>query len=246
MLSCPLCKTDLAEPVPRCPRCQTDLSLLSDFVSDLQTLLDKADAQRKAGELAAAVESYLAVLEVDPANATARTALGPVLRLVRAAGGQVRSGRGGMILVLSLVLAAAAFAAGWLTGERRQAARPSGGPAVPSHNSILAIAPYLWTGLWVFDDPAVGLTKEPFVAGMPEIIDAAVKDIPNAEHGFVLLFSAGPFPGAAVELQWVREDGGGNWYREVKSGREGWLCPALFKYFDNAPPKLYAQPKPKP
>jgi len=26
---------------------------------------------------------------------------------------------------------------------------------------------------------------------------------------------------------------------------EGWLCPALFKYFEAAPPKIYAQFKPK-
>ena len=112
-------------------------------------------------------------------------------------------------------------------------------------NSILVIHPYKYEGTWVFDDARVGLDKEPFVAGIPEIIDAAVKDIPNAERGFVLIFSASPFPGAAVELDWVREEGGGNWYREVKTGREGWLCPALFKYFDKAPAKLFAQPKPK-
>jgi hypothetical protein len=26
---------------------------------------------------------------------------------------------------------------------------------------------------------------------------------------------------------------------------EGWLCPALFKYFDAAPPKIYAQFRPR-
>jgi hypothetical protein len=26
---------------------------------------------------------------------------------------------------------------------------------------------------------------------------------------------------------------------------EGWLCPALFKYFDSAPKKIYAQFRPK-
>src|SRR5436309_1166897 len=85
MLTCPLCQKELAEPVPRCPRCQTDLSLLADFVTDLKTLLDKADAHRRAGELAAAVQTYLAVLDVDPANAEARAAIGPVLGGIRAA-----------------------------------------------------------------------------------------------------------------------------------------------------------------
>jgi hypothetical protein len=26
---------------------------------------------------------------------------------------------------------------------------------------------------------------------------------------------------------------------------EGWLCPALFKYFDKAPPELYVRAEPK-
>ena len=57
---------------------------------------------------------------------------------------------------------------------------------------------------------------------MPEIIDAAVKDIPNADAGFVLLFSANPFPGATVELEWDREFLGGNWYRWTATGQEGY------------------------
>jgi hypothetical protein len=113
-------------------------------------------------------------------------------------------------------------------------------------NALLVIEPYQWHGLWVFDDPRVGLDKEPFVSGMPEIIEQATRDIPNAAEGFVLIFSPQPFPGATVELDWVREESGGNWYRWTATGMEGWLCPALFRYFETAPRKLYAQPKPKP
>jgi hypothetical protein len=50
----------------------------------------------------------------------------------------------------------------------------------------------------------------------------------------VAVFSANPFPGFDVELELIREEVGGNWYRWVKTGQEGWLCPALFKYFDKA------------
>jgi hypothetical protein len=32
---------------------------------------------------------------------------------------------------------------------------------------------------------------------------------------------------------------GGNWYRWPDKGMEGWLCPALFKYFDQAPTELF-------
>ena len=34
-------------------------------------------------------------------------------------------------------------------------------------NSLIVIAPYKRQGMWVFDDPAVGLAKEPFAAGSP-------------------------------------------------------------------------------
>jgi hypothetical protein len=90
--------------------------------------------------------------------------------------------------------------------------------------------------MWVFDDPDVDLKHEPFVRGMPEIIDRLLDD-PNVER-FNLIFSDASFPGA-VRADWVREDSGGNWYRV--EGREGWLCPALFHYFDEAPRELYAQ-----
>ncbi len=32
-------------------------------------------------------------------------------------------------------------------------------------NSLRAIAPFKYEGMWVFDDPTVGLDKEPFVSG---------------------------------------------------------------------------------
>jgi hypothetical protein len=62
-------------------------------------------------------------------------------------------------------------------------------------NAINVIAPYKWHGMWVFDDPRVGLIQEPFVAGADTMIDRVVADIPDAEHGFTLIFSTTPFPG---------------------------------------------------
>ena len=69
--------------------------------------------------------------------------------------------------------------------------------------------------MWVFDDERVGLDKEPFVAGADTMIDTAVhlKGIPNAEAGFLMVFSAGPFPDADFDLEWLREEGGGNMYK---------------------------------
>jgi hypothetical protein len=42
-------------------------------------------------------------------------------------------------------------------------------------NSLLVIHPYKHDGVWVFDDPAVGLGKEPFVAGA-EVLQFDVGD----------------------------------------------------------------------
>jgi len=114
------------------------------------------------------------------------------------------------------------------------------------HNQIQVIMPYWLPGAqtWVFDDARVGLVQEPFVSGIPEMIDDLVADIPRARQGFRLLFSADPFPGYQRRLDWVREEMGGNWYRSQQPPMEGWLCPALFRYFDAAPQTLYVKAEP--
>ena len=98
---------------------------------------------------------------------------------------------------------------------------------------------------WVFDDPRVGLVQEPFVSGSDEIIERLVREIPDAESGFTLIFSAEPFPGYQVELEWLRVEMSGNWYHCRELGMDGWLCPALLRYFDAPPKKIYAQFKAK-
>jgi hypothetical protein len=72
-----------------------------------------------------------------------------------------------------------------------------------------------------------------------------VRDIPDAEKGFTLLFSGQPFPGYQTLFEWRRAESGGNWYFSPALEMEGWLCPALFKYFDSAPAKIYAQVRSK-
>lgn len=114
-------------------------------------------------------------------------------------------------------------------------------------NQIGVIAPYWLDDVqcWVFDDPRVGLVREPFVAGVTEMIDDLVREIPQARNGFRLLFSASPFPGYARKLTWLRQEMDGNWYRLENSEMEGWLCPALFHYFSAAPPELYVKAETK-
>ena len=111
-------------------------------------------------------------------------------------------------------------------------------------NVLNVIEPYWYQDTWVFDDASKGLEKEPFVQGIPEMIDVLIKDIPNARSGFVLLFSSQPFVGYQVELIRVREEYGGWWYKVKDLGAEGWLCPALFRYFDEAPESLYIKAEP--
>jgi len=108
-------------------------------------------------------------------------------------------------------------------------------------NTLMAIQPYWYLDTWVFDDESAGLDKEPFLQGVPEMIDDLVKDIPNARSGFRLLFSSVPFPNYQLELTRVKEEYGGYWYRAENTSAEGWLCPALFKYFETAPEIIYVR-----
>ena len=112
-------------------------------------------------------------------------------------------------------------------------------------NAINVIHPHKYEGLWVFDDEAVGLRREPFVSGADEVIDAMVAAIPDAASGFTPFFSAAPFPDQQVVLDWSREEMGGNWYFSPDLGIEGWLCPALFWYFDEAPSQIFARLEPR-
>lgn len=116
-------------------------------------------------------------------------------------------------------------------------------------NAIRVIHPYWEHGSLVFDDPDVGLRKEPFVAGADSVLGILAAQIPGCEERFTLLFSANPFPGAQTSIRRLRPEHGGTWYAcDALAGAEGWLCPALFKYFEEAPDQLYLQivsPPPK-
>jgi hypothetical protein len=115
-----------------------------------------------------------------------------------------------------------------------------------SSQGIMVIEPYRFQGVWVFDDPRVDLVREPFVAGVTEMIDRLTAGIVNASTGFRLLFADNAFEGCQSSLSWVRADPvEGNWYKADDSGEEGWLCPALFCYFQAPPAKIYVRGEPK-
>ena len=112
-------------------------------------------------------------------------------------------------------------------------------------NSLMVIFPYRYEGCWVFDDASVGLEREPFVLGIDTMLDRLTAGIPEAANGFKVIFAASKFPGFDLSLEWRREETGGNWYYAPAYELEGWLCPALFKYFEEAPKEIYVKAEAK-
>ncbi len=146
--------------------------------------------------------------------------------------------------LLKTLFLAAVLAGGLATwGFLRSASQPQGRQMANS-NAIMVIAPYWHAGTWVFDDPRVGLEQEPFVAGVPEMIDVLVADVPDAREGFRLLFSAQPFPDYQKKLTWLRGDMGGHYYALEDPPMEGWLCPAMFQYYEEPPSEIYVKAEP--
>ena len=104
----------------------------------------------------------------------------------------------------------------------------------------MVIAPY-WdenSGTWVFDEPTFGLIKEPFVLGIPHMIDRMVANMSEAKAGFRLIFSNKPFPQSDNRLTRLQKDMDGWWYEDQHTNK-GWLCPAMFHYFKTAPKHIY-------
>jgi hypothetical protein len=78
-----MCKKMLRGMEKECLSCKADVSLLVDYVENLQEGVARAEALTKAGQLGDAVWAYLEVLEIDPDNATARRQVGKVATAVR-------------------------------------------------------------------------------------------------------------------------------------------------------------------
>ena len=111
-------------------------------------------------------------------------------------------------------------------------------------NQINVIAPYKYMNeIWVFDDPSRGLVQEAFVGGADTILDLLTAQITGAQTGFTLIFSSADFPGSQHRLEWRRPDMSGNTYYSPDLQMEGWLCPALLRYFDAPPAEIFVQVK---
>jgi hypothetical protein len=116
---------------------------------------------------------------------------------------------------------------------------------VSAGNALLVIEPYRVGKGWAFDEPRLGLKGEPFVQGIPEMIDKLVAGMPGSDKSVRLIFSQCPIPGAQLKLDRRGEQDGGNWYYSNDYQTTGWLCPALFRFFPRAPQHIYVKAEQK-
>ncbi len=108
-----------------------------------------------------------------------------------------------------------------------------------NNNSIYIIEPYRKYGTWVFDDPTRNLVEEPFVFGMPQIINKVVKDPECQKCRFI--FSDTEMPEYDLVLNRMKDKLNimGAWYESPQLKMNGWLCPALGLYFKTPPENIY-------
>jgi len=118
-------------------------------------------------------------------------------------------------------------------------------------NALFTIRPYLKSGVWQFDDPRVGLVEEPFIAGIPEMLEELCAMEGYKPKQFTrkkpakVTFSIHPFPKYQAELTLSRKESGGAWYiwnpEHLDQPLEGWLCPALLLYYPKPPKRMYVK-----
>jgi len=122
-------------------------------------------------------------------------------------------------------------------------------------NAVHRITVYRKAKSWVFDEPALGLIAEPFVAGASEII-TSIKRAKNIRRRTLdITFSQGylPFPDATLvctekvrEVEYYKDRRGvlrfytpkdakytSAFYKVVGTDQTCWLCPAQLKFFNN-------------
>ena len=112
-------------------------------------------------------------------------------------------------------------------------------------DSVLIIEPYKINDRWYFDDPKTKLYREPFAGNIGLMFEDVASGIPDATNGFRLYFSSKEFPDYTMKLKWTRSKNKGNFYYSKKLNIEGWLCPALLKYYKTPPAYLYGKAEPK-
>jgi hypothetical protein len=121
---------------------------------------------------------------------------------------------------------------------------------------------------WAFDFPALGIMQEPFVDGIPEILESAIESelriradkeggifpvVATRLPGFIVMFETSqackerppilePHRGRiTIELQKVEPKNGGTVYKDTTTNMQGWLCPALNKFFPESPETIWVR-----
>jgi len=120
-----MCKKDLERGVNPCSRCRADLTLLVDYMSNLDEHLTKADAALKSGDLGEAVWAYLNVLETDPEHPVAKRQVTKVATAVRQFDDAKRSGRNALVMfgaglvIAAILMVGGTFYLGYQFGSTR-------------------------------------------------------------------------------------------------------------------------------
>ena len=109
-------------------------------------------------------------------------------------------------------------------------------------NAIYVIHPYKLQGIWVFDDAAKDIVKEPFVSGADELLDF----LSEYSMKCTVVFSGDKFPEAKFKLKKTVEEGQGAWYSLIQLAtnadtkdiviKSGWLCAVVRQYFNGEVP----------
>ena len=113
-------------------------------------------------------------------------------------------------------------------------------PKLMKSNSIMMLSLYKEGTTWAFDDATFGITREPFVMGMSEIISSY---LPAKAKKCTIYFSHTPFP-QSEKLILLQEESNGGIYKVESSGMTGWLCPVTRIYMQGIPESIYFQVKP--
>ena len=106
-------------------------------------------------------------------------------------------------------------------------------------NSIFSITVEKNNGVWAFTDKSRDLSNEPFVSGADLILDKLCIEISAPFMKLNLIFADFPFPDHMFSFSKKLSESGGWWYSSVDFDIDGWLCPAMFKYFKEAPYNIY-------
>ena len=110
-------------------------------------------------------------------------------------------------------------------------------------NQINTIYPYRTKTGWAFDDKDVDLHEEPFIAGIPEIIDSIVGDrdefTAHISHSIIPKYTGHLIKLTEEEMEAEECMPKTGWYKLEGTEQIGWLCPATLKYFKDYPDSIY-------